>query len=399
MSGSNPKKRQEAYYAHGNSMKAFMRSLFVAHARPTSGKVHIRDGIDVKRTMWVVMWCLVPAMLFGLYNQGLQAQIAIAGGAEAANGLFTALFGELNADSGVLAMLTYGACLFLPIYVTALAVNLFWEIVFARARGQELHEGFLVTSMLFALILPISTPLWMVALGVTFGVVMAKEVFGGLGCNFLNPALAGLAFLYFAYPTVFAAPEQLVAVDGYTGATDLALAAKGKLAFADYAWYQAFTDSAWWDAFLGLTPGAIGETSTLALLIGGGLLMLSSLSSWRIVAGVFVGMVATATLFNVIGSDSNPMFAMPWTWHLVTGGFAIGMLFMATDPVTSTYTRKGRWAYGILIGFMVVLVRVVNPKMAEGMMLAILFSNLWAPIFDYLVARANIKRRLSRNGI
>ncbi|TKB49314.1 NADH:ubiquinone reductase (Na(+)-transporting) subunit B [Ferrimonas sediminicola] len=403
MSGSNSKKPQEAYYAHGNSMKDFLRSLFIAYARPTSGKVHIRDGIDVKRTMHVVMLCLVPAMLFGMYNQGLQAQLALSTGAELSDawqlGLFNALSGGLNADSGALALFAYGASLFLPIYLTALVVNLFWEIVFARARGQELHEGFLVTSLLFALILPISTPLWMVALGVSFGVVMAKEVFGGLGCNFLNPALAGLAFLYFAYPTVFAATGQLVAVDGYTGATALVEAAKGKLAFADYPWYQAFSDQAWWDAFLGLTPGATGETSTLALLIGGGLLILSSLSSWRIVGGVFIGMVATATLFNVIGSDTNPMFAMPWTWHLVTGGFAIGMLFMATDPVTSTYTRKGRWAYGVLIGFMVVLVRVVNPKMAEGMMLAILFSNLWAPIFDYLVARANIKRRLARNGI
>ncbi|USD38420.1 NADH:ubiquinone reductase (Na(+)-transporting) subunit B [Ferrimonas sp. SCSIO 43195] len=394
---------QDAYYAHGNSMKDYLRSLFITYARPTSGKVHVRDGIDVKRTMHVVMLCLMPAMLFGMYNQGLQAQLALQAGATAADawqlGVFNALFGPLGQNSSAVALFGYGASFYLPIYATALLVNLFWEVVFARVRNQELHEGFFVTSMLFALVVPISTPLWMVAMGISFGVVMAKEVFGGMGCNFLNPTLAGLAFLYFAYPTVFGASGQLVAVDGFSGATTLAQAAAGKVPFADYPWYQAFSDAAWWDAFLGFTPGAVGETSTLALLIGGSLLMLSSLASWRIVGGVFIGMVATATLFNLIGSTTNPMFAMPWTWHLVSGGFAIGMLFMATDPVTSTYTRKGRWAYGVLIGVMAVLIRVINPKMAEGMMLAILFSNLWAPIFDYLVARANIKRRQARNGL
>ncbi|ABV38185.1 NADH:ubiquinone oxidoreductase, subunit B [Shewanella sediminis HAW-EB3] len=394
---------QEDYYAPGHAMKGYLRSLVVAHGRSTKGKVHVRDAIDVKRTMTLVGLCLLPAILFGLYNLGLQAQLAVAGGLATPDVWqlvpFNLIFGGLTEQTGLIGLFIYGISFYIPIYLTALVVSLFWEMVFAKVRGQELHEGFFVTALLFTLILPVSTPLWLVAMGITFGVVIGKEVFGGMGYNFLNPALAGLAFIYFAYPSQVSTVAQLVAVDGFSGATALIQTAAGKMSFADYAWYEAFTDPNWWNAFFGFTAGAIGETSTLALLIGGGLLILTRLADWRIVAGVMLGMIATAVMFNLVGSAKNELFAMPWTWHLVTGGFAIGMMFMATDPVTTAYTNKGKLAYGLLIGFMTVLIRVVNPKMPEGIMLAILFANLWAPIFDYLVAKANIKRRLKRNGL
>ena len=392
---------QEDYYAPGNAMKGYLRSLVIAHGRSTKGKVHVRDAIDVKRTMTLVGLCLLPAMLFGLYNLGLQAQVALASGLSTPDvwqlAVFNVLSGGLSEHTGVLGLFAYGASFYAPIYLTALVTSLFWEMVFAKVRGQELHEGFFVTALLFTLILPVATPLWLVAMGISFGVVIAKELFGGMGYNFLNPALAGLAFIYFAYPSEVTAVSQLVAIDGFSGATTLMQTAAGKLSFADYAWFDAFTDANWWNAFLGFNVGAIGETSTLAILLGGLLLILTRLADWRIVAGVLLSMILTATVFNLVGSDKNAMFAMPWSWHLVTGGFALGMMFMATDPVTTAYTRKGKFAYGALIGFMTVLIRVMNLKMPEGIMLAILFANLWAPIFDYLVARANIKRRLKRH--
>ena len=394
---------QQEYYATGKSMKGFVRSLVIASGRSTKGQVHVRDAIDVKRTMTLVGLCLLPAILFGLYNVGLQAQLALASGLTTPEtwklALFNALSGGLSAETGVIGLFLYGLSFYLPIYLTALLTSLFWEVVFAKVRRQELHEGFFVTALLFTLILPVSIPLWLVVMGISFGVVIAKELFGGMGYNFLNPALAGLAFIYFAYPSEVTTVKQLVAVDGFSGATALAQAAAGKLQFADYAWYSAFSDPNWWNNFFGFTVGAIGETSTLAVLLGGLLLLITRLADWRIVVGVMLGMIATATLFNVIGSSTNQMMAMPWTWHLVTGGFAIAMMFMATDPVTTSYTRQGKFAYGALIGFMTILIRVANPKMPEGVMLAILFANLWAPLFDYLVARANIKRRVKRHGI
>lgn len=402
---TQPKKPdlQDDYYATGKSMKGFVRSLVIASGRSTKGQVHVRDAIDVKRTMTLVGLCLLPAILFGLYNVGLQAQLALASGLTTPEtwklALFNALSGGLSAETGVIGLFLYGLSFYLPIYLTALLTGLFWEVVFAKVRRQELHEGFFVTALLFTLILPVSIPLWLVVMGISFGVVIAKELFGGMGYNFLNPALAGLAFIYFAYPSEVTTIKQLVAVDGFSGATALAQAAAGKLQFADYAWYSAFSDPNWWNNFFGFTVGAIGETSTLAVLLGGLLLLITRLADWRIVVGVMLGMIATATLFNVIGSSTNQMMAMPWTWHLVTGGFAIAMMFMATDPVTTSYTRQGKFAYGALIGFMTILIRVANPKMPEGVMLAILFANLWAPLFDYLVARANIKRRVKRHGI
>ena len=278
---------------------------------------------------------------------------------------------------------------FLPIYIVTFLVGISWEILFAIKRGHEVNEGFFVTSILFALCCPPDLPLWQAALGISFGVVIGKEVFGGTGKNFLNPALTGRAFLYFAYPAQLSGDGVWTAVDGYTGATPLSVvAAEGMEGLQSaYSWSQAF---------IGSIPGSIGETSTLAVLIGGVLLLLTRVASWRIVAGVFLGMVLLSSLFNIVGSDSNPAFSMPWYWHLVTGGFAFGMIFMATDPVSAAMTNGGKWAYGILIGLMTVLIRVVNPAFPEGIMLAILFANLFAPLMDHFVIQANIKRRLAR---
>ena len=228
------------------------------------------------------------------------------------------------------------------------------------------------------------------ALGISFGVVIGKEIFGGTGKNFLNPALTGRAFLYFAYPAQISGDAVWTAVDGFSGATALGVAARDGM---DGIAAMGLT---WTDAFLGNMQGSIGEASTLAIFIGGAFLLLTRVASWRIMAGTLVGMMLTAMLFNFIGSETNPMFAMPWEWHLVLGGFAFGMVYMATDPVSAAMTDTGRFAYGALIGFMCVLIRVVNPAFPEGMMLAILFANLFAPLFDYSVVRANVRRRLAR---
>ncbi|SDI58373.1 Na+-transporting NADH:ubiquinone oxidoreductase subunit B [Ferrimonas sediminum] len=368
----------------------------------TKGGTHVRDNIDLKRIMITVWLCTFPAMFFGMYNVGLQAQLAMAEGfslpAMWQVGLFEMLGGQLNATTGIGGLMLYGACFFLPIYLTTFAVGGFWEVVFASVRKHEINEGFFVTSVLYALILPATIPLWQVALGITFGVVVAKELFGGTGRNFMNPALAGRAFLFFAYPLNMSGDSIWRAVDGYTGATYLSQAASGAKSFADYGWFDAFGDAAWWDSFYGFIGGSVGETSTLALALGGLVIIYARIASWRIVMGTMVGMIAMSSLFNLIGSDSNPMFNVPWTWHLVLGGFAFGMFFMATDPVSASFTERGKWAYGILIGVMVVLIRVVNPAFPEGMMLAILFANLWAPLFDHFVVQSNIKRRLARNG-
>lgn len=360
----------------------------------TKNGTHVRDSIDLKRIMIFVWLALFPAMFFGMFNIGHQAVEALQGGYALPDSwqvtLFHLLGGELNHLSGWGSKMWYGAVWFLPIYAVTFFVGGFWEVLFASIRKHEINEGFFVSSILFALILPATIPLWQVALGITFGVVIAKEVFGGTGRNFLNPALAGRAFLFFAYPAQISGDLVWTAVDGYSGATWLSKAASGEL---DYSSNMQL----WWDAFYGFIPGSVGETSVLALLIGGLALIYFRIASWRIVAGVMVGTILTAYLFNAIGSSSNAMFAMPWHWHVVLGGFAIGMFFMATDPVSASFTNTGKWAYGILIGFMVVMIRVANPAYPEGMMLAILFANLFAPLFDFFVAQANIKRRLARN--
>ncbi|PJG85595.1 NADH:ubiquinone reductase (Na(+)-transporting) subunit B [Conservatibacter flavescens] len=368
--------------------------------------VHVRDALDSKRMMVLVWLALFPAMFYGMYNVGAQSLMALSMGDFAqnvansiANDWHFALansFGLLNQDAGVLGKIGIGAIFFLPIYAVAFGVGGFWEVVFAMVRKHEINEGFFVTSILFALIVPPTLPLWQAALGITFGVVLAKEVFGGVGKNFMNPALAGRAFLFFAYPAQISGDLVWTAADGFSGATALSQwSTGGEAALKHVATGQPIT---WMDAFLGNLPGSIGEVSTLALIIGGLFIVFLRIASWRIIAGVMIGMAATATLFNLIGSETNAMFSMPWHWHLVLGGFAIGMIFMATDPVSASFTNTGKWWYGALIGVMAVLIRVVNPAYPEGMMLAILFANLWAPIFDYLVVQGNIKRRRARNG-
>ncbi|MCO4785992.1 NADH:ubiquinone reductase (Na(+)-transporting) subunit B [Marinomonas atlantica] len=367
-------------------------TIFYRPSSVAKGGSHVRDAVDMKRVMILVWMCTFPAMFFGMYNIGFQANSALdVMGAAPADTWRQGVIGALTAYNvnSVWDNMIYGAMYFLPVYLTTFVVGGFWEVLFASVRKHEVNEGFFVTSILFALTLPATIPLWQVALGITFGVVLGKEVFGGTGKNFLNPALAGRAFLFFAYPASMSGDAVWTAVDGYSGATALSqVAASG---------VEALSVS-WSDAFFGFIQGSMGETSTLAILIGGGALLVMKIAAWRIVAGVMLGMVATSLLFNAIGSDTNAMFATPWYWHLVMGGFAFGMMYMATDPVSASMTNRGKWFYGALIGVMVIMIRVVNPAYPEGMMLAILFANLFAPFIDHFVVQANIKRRIARNG-
>jgi len=361
----------------------------------TNNTAHVRDGIDLKRIMITVWLCCFPAMFFGMWNIGYQANSALAANEALTMGegwrqTLIALFAG-NDASRIWDNIVYGAMYFLPVYLTTFIVGGFWEVLFATVRKHEVNEGFFVTSILFALICPPDIPLWQVALGISFGVVIGKEIFGGTGKNFLNPALTGRAFLFFAYPAQISGDTVWTAVDGFSGATPLSLAA------ANGAEGIVAAGVTWFDAFFGSIQGSIGETSTLAIFIGGAVLLAMGIASWRIVLGVMIGMVGMSLLFNAIGSDSNPMFALPWYWHLVIGGFAFGMIFMATDPVSASMTNTGKLYFGALIGVMVVLIRVINPAFPEGMMLAILFANLFAPLIDHFVVQANIKRRMARN--
>ena len=262
-------------------------------------------------------------------------------------------------------------------------------MIFAFVRNHEISEGAFVTTILFALCCPPDAPLWQVALGISFGILIGKEVFGGTGKNFLNPALAGRVFLYFAYPAQWSGDSAWVAVDGFSSPTILSVAAQEGM-------QGVLTDISWSEAFIGSMTGSIGETSTLFILLGLLLLFYNKVASWRIVVGVLLGTIFTSALFNTIGSDTNPMFSLPFYWHIVIGGYAFGLTFMAVEPVTGSHTNLGRWYYGILIGIMVVLIRVINPAFPEGMMLAILFANLFAPIIDHFVQERNIKMRLRR---
>lgn len=358
----------------------------------TTAAPHARSYVDMKRIMTYVVIATIPSILMAFYNTGYQINSAIA--VHGASGWRAAVIEALgigfNADN-IAANMAHGFLYFLPIYLTTLIVGGIWEVIFATIRGHEVNEGFLVTSMLYTLILPASIPLWQVALGISFGVVIGKEVFGGTGKNFLNPALAGRAFLYFAYPAYISGDSIWTPVDGFSGATMLSVGA------SDGYQQLAANGIEWMDAFLGFVQGSMGETSTLACLIGLVFLLTTKIANYRLIVGCMAGMVAFSLLLNAIGSDSNPMFAMPWYWHLVTGGFAFGLVFMVTEPVSASHTNMGRYIYGALIGVMVVMIRVVNPAFPEGMMLAILFGNVFAPLIDYFVVQANIKRRAKRH--
>jgi Na+-transporting NADH:ubiquinone oxidoreductase subunit B len=372
-------------------------TIFYTPGKVTKANTHVKDSIDLKRIMIMVWMATFPAMFYGMYNVGLQAQDAIIAGGAMYDGWQTGLFqffgGNLTADSGVLGMMFYGACFFIPIYATTFVVGGFWEVLFASVRKHEVNEGFFVTSVLFALTLPATIPLWQVALGITFGVVIAKEIFGGTGRNFLNPALSGRAFLYFAYPAQISGDQPWIAAelaDGYSGATWLSNAANGQMDYSDMG--------LWMNSFLGNIPGSVGEVSSLMIMLGGLFIIYLGIASWRIVLGVALGVTFFSTLLNFFAPDASSIYAMPFYWHFVIGGLAFGMFFMATDPVSASFTNQGKWMYGFFIGLMTVLVRVINPAFPEGIMLAILFANLWAPLFDYFVAQSNIKRRLARVG-
>lgn len=365
----------------------------------TAGAAHVRDAIDLKRMMMIVVVAALPCVLMAMYNTGLQANLALDPAKTAAlEGWRHAVLRALGvgySPESLVANVVHGALYFLPLYVVTMLVGGAWEVLFSAVRRHPINEGFLVTGLLFPLILPPTTPLWQAALGISFGVVLAKEVFGGTGMNFVNPALAARAFVFFAYPAemsgdkVWTAVPEGAAVDGFSGATTLAQLRVMTEPFAA----QEFS---WWTTFVGLEPGSMGETSAAACLLGAVVLLATGVASWRTITGVALGTTAMASLFNAIGSATNPWFGVPFWWHMALGGWAFGTVFMATDPVTSPFSERGKWVYGILIGVLVVLIRVVNPAYPESMMLVILFMNVMAPAIDHVFVRANIARRRKR---
>jgi Na+-transporting NADH:ubiquinone oxidoreductase subunit B len=397
--------RLEPHFDRGGKLEFFYPlyesadTLFFTPGKVNRGTVHVRDGLDLKRMMITVVIALMPVVFMAMYNTGLQAARAIAAGATPLDNWQTVAFHALGFDfsTDFVACFVYGSLYFIPVFVTGFAVGIGIEVLFCMIRGHEVNEGFFVTGFLLPLTLPPTIPLWQVATGVAFGVIIGKEVFGGTGMNFLNPALTARAFLFFAYPAQISGDAPWIAanfigVDGFSGATWLTRAVgNGPQTLGSVG------SDAWWQAFNGLIPGSMGETSTLLCLVGAFVLIATGMGSWRTMAGVSVGTLGTATLLNSIGSATNPAFAIPFGWHVVLGGWAFGTVFMATDPVSSAFTNKGRWIYGIGIGVMVTLVRVVNPAYPEGMMLAILFMNMFAPFIDHFFVQANIKRRLARN--
>lgn len=365
---------------------------------------HVRDGLDLKRLMITVVAALVPCTIMALYNTGLQANLALDHAAIGQlagwrHAVMQALGFGYDADS-FLACLFHGLLYFLPVYVVTLAVGGAWETLFAVVRKHEINEGFLVTSLLFPLILPPTIPLWQVALGISFGVVIGKEIFGGVGMNVLNPALTARAFLYFSYPAQISGDKVWTAADGYSGATALAAIKDGGLsAIAPsglFDWDLSDGKLSWLESFIGIEPGSMGETSALFCIFGAAVLIATGVGSWRTMAGILIGAVLCSLGLNAIGSETNPAFALPFYWHLVIGGLAFGMVFMATDPVSSPFTDTGKWVYGVLIGVLIILMRVVNPAYPETVMLVILLMNVFAPLIDYFVIQANVKRRAAR---
>jgi len=382
----------------------------------TTGPSHVRDSLDLKRMMITVVAALGPCILMAMWNTGYQANLVLnAGGLEFAEGWRGSVMSTLGLAANPenhISNFVLGALYFIPLFLVANIAGGLCEVIFSCIRGHEINEGFLVTGMLYPLTLPPTLPWWQAAIGIMFAVVLAKEVFGGTGKNFVNIALTARAFLYFAYPSqisgdrVWVAADGYKLVDGYTGATAL-----GQLGSLDPAnipmGMTAVTNTvtngglniSWFDAFLGVIPGSMGETSALACVIGAAILIASGIGSWRIMAAVVLGAVTTSAALWAIGSDSNAVFAMPPWWHLVVGGFAFGTVFMATDPVSAAFSEGGKWVYGFLIGFMTILIRVINPAFPEGIMLAILFGNVFAPLIDYFFIQANIKRRLARTHV
>ena len=376
----------------------------------TSGTVtktaaHARDALDLKRLMITVVVALTPCVLMALYNTGYQANAALAalGDAEQSgwrHALMEMLGVGYNPNS-ILACMIHGALYFFPVYIMTLAAGGFWEVLFAVVRRHEINEGFLVTSLLFPLTLPPTIPLWQVALGILFGVIIGKEIFGGVGMNIFNPALTSRAFLFFAYPAFISGDDVWIAAqtsaDGYSGATWLAAIQESGPEALRNGISEFRPAVTWWDAFAGFIPGSMGETSTLFCLIGAAILIMTQVGSWRIMLGGLVGATITVMGFNALASDPASIFAVPFYWHWVLGGFAFAIVFMATDPVSAPYTDTGRYIYGFMIGFLGMLIREVNPAYAGSWMLTILFMNMFSSTIDHYVVRANIKRRLARN--
>ncbi|OJV19901.1 MAG: NADH:ubiquinone reductase (Na(+)-transporting) subunit B [Bacteroidetes bacterium 41-46] len=358
-----------------STFDAFETFLFVPDHVTKKG-VHVRDSIDLKRTMTMVILALMPALLFGMYNTGYQHNLATGG------------------DMAFWDMFFFGFLKVLPLIIVSYAVGLGIEFIAAQIRGHEVNEGYLVTGMLIPLIMPVDVPLWILSLSVIFAVIVGKEVFGGTGMNIWNPALLSRAFVFFAYPSQISGDKIWIEglskgegiVDGFSGATPLANAAAGQ----DIPSFM--------DMFIGLIPGSIGETSALAILIGAALLLLTGIASWKIMISTFAGGLLTGLLLNLLAPEGSYM-ALPAVNHLVMGGFAFGAVFMATDPVTGSQTERGKWIYGFLIGVMAILIRVFNPGYPEGMMLAILLLNTFAPFIDHFVVQSNIKRRLRRAAV
>lgn len=394
LDGLEPLFRRGARFEKFHALYEMVDTLLYSPPDLTRGAPHVRDAIDLKRVMIVVVFAVTPCALIGIWNTGYQAHVAMTAldidTLSGLRGSLLALLGAGHDPGSVYDNFVFGLSYFLPIYIVTMAAGGFWEILFAGVRNHEINEGFFVTSMLYALILPATIPLWQVALGISFGVVIGKEVFGGTGKNFLNPALVGRAFLYFAYPAQISGDAVWTAVDGYSGATALGLAA---IEGMEGVITSGLT---WSQAFFGQMPGSIGETSAAACLLGAALLIYTGIASWRIIAGVFAGLIIPVLVFNAVDSG-NPMLGMPWHWHIVLGCFAFGAVFMATDPVTACNTNTGKWIFGILIGFLTWVIRVFNPAYPEGIMLAILFGNVFAPIIDYLVVQANVRRRRQRS--
>jgi Na+-transporting NADH:ubiquinone oxidoreductase subunit B len=353
--------------------EGFESFLFVPDRVTVRGS-HIRDSIDLKRTMIIVVIALVPALLFGSYNVGLQ------------------YFRSIGAAAEIIRCFWFGFLKILPLIIVSYVTGLGIEFIAAQIRGHEINEGFLVTGILIPLIVPVDVPLWMLALSTAFAVILGKEVFGGTGMNVFNPALLARAFLFFSYPgwmtgdTVWTynltAGENII--DGFSGATPLAYAAGGEL-----SGIPSFLEM-----FIGTIPGSVGETSTIAVLLGALILIITGIGSWKIILSVFAGGLAMGLLLNLVAV--NPFMELPFYYHFVMGGFAFGAVFMATDPVTASQTEKGKWIYGFLIGVLSILFRVLNPAYPEGVMLAILLMNLFAPLIDYFIIESHIKKRLKR---
>ena len=364
------------YYAIYEMIDTF---LYTPADNTISGP-HVRDAIDLKRSMVIVVIALLPAFFFGTYNVGLQEALHGSG----------VTFQNINLY--FLIHFLAGLKTVLPIYAVVFTVGGIWEVIFAVTRGHEINEGFLVTGFLIPLVLPPAIPLWMVGVATTFGVVIGKEIFGGTGFNIFNPALVARAFLFFAYPGDMSG-DKVWTVDAMSGATPLLAVSSQEGMSATALLSGHFT---WAQMFYGFIPGSIGETSTIAILIGAVILLITGIGSWRVMLATTIGMTLTAVGLNNFGTaigSTNPMLYIPPIYHFVMGGFAFGMVFMATDPVSCAQTNRGRWLYGLLIGFMCVIIRAINPAYPEGMMLAILFANAFSPLFDYFVIQVNIKKR------